>query len=111
MEALLKIAITKWKDHDLLAYARRLLAAFYQGEAERPVPPKTLPGGPLIEPLSERELEVLHLVAAGCSNREIANELVIAIGTVKRHTATIFDKLDVRNRTEAVAKARQLGLL
>ncbi len=61
--------------------------------------------------LSERELEVLHLMAAGCSNREIANELVIAIGTAKRHTANIFDKLDVRNRTEAVTKARQLGLL
>ncbi len=50
-------------------------------------------------------------MAAGCSNQEIADELVIAIGTVKRHTANIFDKLDVRNRTEAVAKARQLGLL
>ena len=61
--------------------------------------------------LSERELEVLRLMAAGRSNQEIADELVIALGTAKRHTANIFHKLDVRNRTEAVARARQLGLL
>jgi LuxR family maltose regulon positive regulatory protein len=94
------------------AYAARLLAAYGREHPEQPVPMvKAVPGGPPIEPLSARELEVLHLIAVGCSNREIANGLVIAIGTVKRHTATIFDKLDVRNRTEAVAKARQLGLL
>jgi LuxR family maltose regulon positive regulatory protein len=111
MATLFKIAMTKWKDQDLLAYARRLLDAFYQAEAEPPVPPKASPGGPLIEPLSERELEVLRLMAAGCPNSEIAKQLIIAVGTAKRHTANIFDKLDVRNRTEAVAKARQLGLL
>jgi LuxR family maltose regulon positive regulatory protein len=106
IETLLKIASRKWKDRDLLAYARKLLAAF-AGEA---VPPAA---GEVPQPgiLSERELEVLRLMAAGCSNQEIADELVIAIGTAKRHTANIFDKLDVRNRTEAVAKARQLGLL
>lgn len=65
----------------------------------------------LIAPLSERELEVMALIAAGYSNKEIADELVIAIGTVKRHTVNIFNKLDVKNRTEAVAKARELGLL
>jgi len=89
-----------------------LIAAYCQDEAEQPVPPaKTSQGDILIEPLSERELEVLRLMAAGCSNREIAGELVIAIGTAKRHTANIFDKLHVRNRTEAVAKARQLGFV
>jgi LuxR family maltose regulon positive regulatory protein len=94
------------------AYAARSLAAYYQEQSEQPVPvAKALPGEALIEPLSGRELEVLHLMADGRSNKEIANELVIAIGTVKRHTANIFDKLGVRNRTEAVAKARQLGLL
>jgi LuxR family maltose regulon positive regulatory protein len=94
------------------AYAARLLAAYGREHPEQPVPrAKAVPGGSPIEPLSARELEILHLMAAGCSNREIANELIIAIGTVKRHTATIFDKLDVRNRTGAVAKARQLGLL
>jgi LuxR family maltose regulon positive regulatory protein len=62
-------------------------------------------------PLSRRELELLRLIAAGRSNKEIAGELVIAIGTVKRHTVNIFNKLDVKNRTEAVAYARKLGLL
>jgi LuxR family maltose regulon positive regulatory protein len=97
---------------DIRAYAAILLAAYYKEQAEQPVPlAKALQGELLIEPLSERELEVLRLMAAGCSNQGIADHLVIAIGTAKRHTANIFDKLDVRNRTEAVTKARQLGLL
>jgi LuxR family transcriptional regulator, maltose regulon positive regulatory protein len=97
---------------DIGAYAARLLAACCQELADRPAPlAQALQGETLVEPLSERELEVLHLMAAGRSNREIAGELVITIGTAKRHTANIFDKLDVRNRTEAVTKARQLGLL
>ena len=58
-----------------------------------------------------RELELLTLVAAGRSNQEIARQLYITVGTVKRHTANIFNKLDARNHTEAVAKARALGLL
>jgi LuxR family maltose regulon positive regulatory protein len=106
IETLLKIAIEQWQDHDLLAYARKLQAAF---AAEGSPPAAAQAPEPAI--LSERELEVLRLMAAGCSNKEIADELVIAVGTAKRHTANIFDKLDVRNRTEAVAKARQLGLL
>ncbi len=61
--------------------------------------------------LSKREVELLNLIASGCSNKEIAAELVISIGTVKRHTVNIFNKLDVKNRTEAVARARELGLL
>ncbi|MFN2183004.1 MAG: LuxR C-terminal-related transcriptional regulator, partial [Anaerolineae bacterium] len=106
MESLLKIATTKWQDRDLLAYARTLLAAF----AAEGVPPAPAQA-PEPAILSERELEVVRLMAAGCSNQEIAGELVIATGTAKRHVANIFDKLDVRNRTEAVAKARQLNLL
>ena len=50
-------------------------------------------------------------IAAGCSNKEIASQLVISVGTVKRHTTNIFHKLDARNRTEAVARARELELL
>jgi LuxR family maltose regulon positive regulatory protein len=65
----------------------------------------------LIEPLSARELEVLSFIAAGRRNREIANELVVTSETVKKHTSHIFDKLGVANRTEAVTRARQLGLL
>jgi LuxR family transcriptional regulator, maltose regulon positive regulatory protein len=66
---------------------------------------------PLVEPLSERELEVLQLMAAGASNEEIAEQLVIAVGTAKRHVSNILAKLAVSNRTQAVAHARDLGLL
>jgi LuxR family maltose regulon positive regulatory protein len=65
----------------------------------------------LIEPLTERELEVLRLMALGRTNQQIAAQLVVAPGTIKAHTASIYRKLDVANRTEAVARARQLGLL
>ena len=61
--------------------------------------------------LSKREMELLRLIAAGYSNKQIGSELFISIGTVKRHTANIFDRLDVKNRTEAVARARELNLL
>ncbi len=66
---------------------------------------------PLIEPLSERELDVLRRVAAGYSNQEIAQELVVAVSTVKRHISNIHGKLGVGSRTQAVARARELGLL
>jgi LuxR family maltose regulon positive regulatory protein len=66
---------------------------------------------PLIEPLSERELEVLRRVAAGYSNKEIAQELVVAVSTVKRHINNIYGKLEVGSRTQAIARAKALGLL
>ncbi len=66
---------------------------------------------PLVDPLSDRELEVLHLIAQGLSNREIGGRLFLAIDSVKGHNRRIFDKLGVRRRTEAVARARELGLL
>lgn len=65
----------------------------------------------MIEPLTSRELEVLRLVADGASNGEIARRLIVSIGTVKKHTANIFGKLEVQSRTQAVARARALGLL
>lgn len=68
-------------------------------------------GQALVEPLSQRELEVLHLIALGRTNQEVARQLIISPGTVKAHTASIYRKLDVANRTEAVARARQLGIL
>jgi LuxR family maltose regulon positive regulatory protein len=68
-------------------------------------------GQALVEPLSQRELQVLHLIALGRTNQEIARQLIVAPGTVKAHTASIYRKLDVANRTEAVARARQLGIL
>ncbi|MFF2888633.1 LuxR C-terminal-related transcriptional regulator [Paenibacillus sp. NPDC057967] len=66
---------------------------------------------PLVEPLSSRELEVLELIADGLSNTEIASRLFLALSTVKGHNRIIFDKLQVSRRTEAVARARGLGLL
>jgi LuxR family maltose regulon positive regulatory protein len=69
----------------------------------------TVPG--LVEPLSARELEVLALLAAGRPNRAIAGQLFISVDTVKRHVSHLFAKLGVANRTEAVARARALGLL
>ena len=69
------------------------------------------PKSEMVEPLSERELEVLRLVARGLSNREISERLFLAVNTVKGHNQKIFDKLQVQSRTEAVARARELGLL
>ena len=70
-----------------------------------------VPAQPLIEPLSPRELEVLHLMAAGLSNQEMCERLFLALSTVKGHNRTIFGKLQVQRRTEAVARAHALGLL
>jgi LuxR family maltose regulon positive regulatory protein len=61
--------------------------------------------------LSEREVEVLRLVAAGLSNREIADRLFLALNSVKGHNRRIFGKLGVQNRTEAIARAREIGIL
>jgi LuxR family transcriptional regulator, maltose regulon positive regulatory protein len=65
----------------------------------------------LPEPLSKREREVLRLLVSGASNQEIAQELVIAVDTVKRHTSHIFSKLGVHNRMQVILQARELGLL
>jgi LuxR family maltose regulon positive regulatory protein len=95
-------------------YTRRLLAAF---DAEAPTSdrtpslPPTTSAQTLIEPLSQREMEVLHLIAQGLSNHEIGERLYLALSTVKGHIRMIFGKLDVQRRTEAVARARDLGLL
>ena len=69
----------------------------------------SIPG--LIERLTERELEVLQLLAAGKSNREIAAELFVTLDTVKKHTTHILGKLGATNRTQAAARARDLGLV
>ena len=66
---------------------------------------------PLAEPLSERELEVLTLLATGRTNREIARDLFVTVGTIKTHTSNIYGKLGARNRADALAKARNVGLL
>jgi LuxR family maltose regulon positive regulatory protein len=104
------------QDRDrLLAYISNLLAAFAAPEAGTPPIPGAdqarRTGPQLVETLSERELEVLHLVAAGLTNQAIADKLFIAVSTVKSHTNSIYGKLGVRNRTQAIAQARALGLL
>jgi len=92
----------------LLVYVNRLLSQFSLGvsvESSQPV------NDSLLEPLSQRELEVLRLISLGLSNREICERLFLALSTVKGHNRIIFDKLQVQRRTEAVARARELGLL
>ena len=96
------------------AYTGRLVAAF---EAEKEPKAGEYPllshhsSQPLIDPLSQREFEVLQLIAQGLSNREICERLFVALDTVKGHNRKIFDKLQVQRRTEALARARELGLL
>jgi LuxR family transcriptional regulator, maltose regulon positive regulatory protein len=132
MGALLQRAVTQGIAVD---QARQLLEAMQAGAPSKAVPaeagvslPATLAPAPagqrglsvdrapadqgaLLEPLSERELEILRLAAEGLTNQEIADRLVLAVGTVKRHTNNIFGKLGVRNRTQAARRARDLGLL
>jgi len=84
-------------------YTARLLSAF-EDKSRRPGT------SPLIEPLGQRELEVLRLIGQGLSNQEIGARLFLALDTVKGHNRRIFGKLQVQRRTEAVARARELGL-
>lgn len=94
---------------DLLA---RCGAAPVGQPSASPPSPAGLPApSPLVEPLSERELEILGLIAQGASNQAIADRLVITVGTAKWHLSNIYGKLGVRSRTQALARARALGLL
>ncbi len=93
------------------AYVRRLLAASTNGTPAQSVSPPRRSQTELVEPLSQRELEVLELVAQGLSNREISERLYLSLNTIKGHNRNIFGKLAVRRRTEAIARARELGLL
>ncbi|HEU5101741.1 MAG TPA: LuxR C-terminal-related transcriptional regulator [Roseiflexaceae bacterium] len=100
-----------------LDYIGKLVAACNNAtksreQAEEPSPSSSVVGSSsLVEPLSQRELEVLHLIAQGRSNREISERLFLALSTVKGHNQKIFDKLQVQSRTQAVARARELDLL
>lgn len=101
--ALLKIIIVDTKR--LREYRNKLLAAFDKKDAQ------STSTQPLIDPLSERELEVLQLIAEGLTNPEIANKLYLSLNTVKVHSRNIYSKLGVNNRTEAGNRARELGIL
>ena len=92
-------------------YLAALVRACDQADAVPP-PRRTVAAPPgLVEPLTDRELEVLRLLAAGRSNQRIAHDLVVALDTVKKHVTHVLGKLGAANRTEAAARARQLGLI
>jgi DNA-binding NarL/FixJ family response regulator len=99
-EALIQPSITR----KVLAEFSRLATAA-EKSANKPLQPA------LVEPLTEREQEVLSALANGLSNREIAQQLVITEGTVKNHVSSLITKLEVRDRTQAVLKAQELGFI
>ena len=88
-------------------YLDRVLAAFAQEEGAI----QATAASPLLDRISPREREVLHLLVQGCSNQEIAEALVVTVETVKRHVSSLLEKLAVDNRTQAAMRARSLGLL
>lgn len=93
-------------------YAADVLSAFGDDQAAPPrVPQAPVAAPPLVEPLRQRELEVLHHISQGYSNQEIADEMVLAVSTVKWHLKNIYGKLQVNRRTQAVARAKELSLL
>ena len=69
------------------------------------------PAGDLVEPLTEREIEILRHIVAGMTNQDIAEQLVVSMSTVKTHINRTYRKLDVQSRTQAVARIRQLGIV
>jgi LuxR family maltose regulon positive regulatory protein len=89
--------------HELIGYVVKLLSAF--------APPMDVLQSEQIEMLSQRELDVLRLIAQGLSNREIGERLFLALSSVKGYNQLIFSKLQVQRRTEAIVRARELGLL
>jgi len=104
------------RSHGATEYLDRLLIAFQANttggrETSRTASPTSPTPVALVEPLSDRELEVLHLIAEGLTNREIAARLFLSPGTVKAHTHNIYGKLGVSGRTLAVATARSLNIL
>ncbi len=106
----------KSHDHDVRVYVHTLLAALRAEGIETSIPAQLPPAPghpptPGVEPLTERELEVLRLLAAGHSNQAIAQQLIVVVGTVKRHVNSILSKLGVQSRLQAAARARELGLV
>ncbi len=90
-----------------LAYLDRVLSAFPARASNRDQKPEySLP-----EPLTEREMDVLRLMASGLSNKELAERLVLSEGTIKTHIHNLMGKLDAQSRTQAIARARELSIL
>jgi LuxR family transcriptional regulator, maltose regulon positive regulatory protein len=111
------LALVAARRSQVAEYANKLLAAFQdketrrQGDKEIESLHTTGVSLSLVEPLTDREFEVLQLLARGRSNQAIARELFVAVGTVKRHVNSILGKLQAQSRLEAVARAREAGLL
>jgi len=93
------------------SYARRLLSMFAERNPTASDPAHDGAAADLVQPLTPREVEIVRLIATGMTNQEIADHLFISPATVKRHIANAYGKMDVRNRTEAVVRARELDLL
>jgi LuxR family maltose regulon positive regulatory protein len=132
-QALRALLTTKHIQHNispvppaLASYASTVLAAFEREQHQEGTQETISPGSQalppasslssqaaqqLLEPLTPRELEVLHLLAEGASNQKIANQLVVSLATAKKHVASILSKLGAENRTQAIARARSLSLL
>ena len=93
-------------------YVRRLLASFPDTEPIKSISASMQASqSEMVEPLSDREIEVLQLIAEGLTNPEIATRLYLSLNTVKVHTRNVYGKLGVNNRTQAVSKGRVLGIL
>ena len=92
-------------------YVGKLLTALGQGTGPSKEASVNEAAVPFLEPLSERELEVLRLLASGISNREIAAKLFVSLDTIKSHLKHIYGKLGVRSRTQAVTQAKELDLI
>lgn len=123
MQTLLSSLRVQQRKQGPTPYLDTVLASFSSASFRKEKPHPELPtspssprlpheqASPLLDPLSEREQEVLRLLAQGASNQEIAEQLVVTAATVKFHVSNILSKLQARNRTQAVARARNLGLL
>jgi LuxR family maltose regulon positive regulatory protein len=112
MATILQSTLKEIQEPELRAHVRRLLDVFTQAQVQAPsfpVPPQV--ASPLLEPLTPQEQRVLRLLAEGASNQQIANQLVVSLVTVKKHMSNLLGKLGVANRTQAIVRAREYGLL
>lgn len=110
LAALLKSTLKEIQEPGLAAYTRGLLDTFAQEQTSAP-PALSKSLSPLLEPLTPQELRVLHLLAEGASNQQIATQLVISLATARKHVSNILGKLGAANRTQAIARAREYNLL
>jgi predicted ATPase/DNA-binding CsgD family transcriptional regulator len=107
----LAVAVERGRAADSDTVVKDIIREFTESIGYDDTPSSSADAKPIFDGLTERELEILRLVAEGCANQEIADQLFIGVSTVKKHLNHIFDKLNVKNRTQAVARSRECGLL